>query len=1372
MRLTLRHALAAVITCTLNACSGNEADPASPGPGIEQKLHVSLSAHVDTIPESTSKTFTARVTDQTGFLKSVPVTWSSSDPNVASVASGNVTGVTPGTAWVVASVTGARDSVHVVVTTNDLTLDIQPSAAAVAMGDTVDFVATLRTRSGDILAVNTFAWNSSDTAAAQFVGGGSLKTKREGELLISATAMARRGEGTVRIFKSPVASVTISPSTASVYKGATVTLTATPRDQNGRHVEGDVAWGSSDHTKATVNGDGVVTGIGAGSVVITATSEARTASAIVTVLGAPATTVQVSLPSNELLVGTEMQATATLLDASGEQVTGRTVAWQSANPSIATVNSTGTVKGVNEGDVNVSAIVDGVIATQRLSVKGRKAASISVVPAAPNVSVGHTAQLVAKVLDQNGVEISNAPVSWSSAKPSTASVTAGGLMSGVSAGTTTITAITGQLSATATATVGSVPVASVRVTPSSSSLAIGGQVALVAQAFDLNQNVLSGRAVSWTSQAPSIATVNSSGVVTAVSGGSATITADVEGKSASATITVAAGPQANVAVVTVTLSNSALNIGEQSQGTAVLTDANGKVLTGREVDWSSLDNAVATVSSNGLVTATGPGTVVIMARSEGVSGAASVNVNTPTLAKVARVRVDAPTQDIDVGEQVQTVVTLFDESGNVLTGRTIAYTTQDAQVVTVSANGVVKGAGAGYTRIVATSGGVSGTEGFTVASSVNPVSTISISPASATLSVGQTTQATATANGSEGASLSSSYTWTTSNAGVATVSSNGLVNAVGAGTATVTASSSGVTGGMSVTVTAGPQPSGTVSSVTVSLSPSSITVGGAAQAIAIAKDANGAIISGKTATWSLGVSLLANISSSGVVTGLLAGIVPVKATVDGVVGTSNLTISSLLAPPPASAIVELPRTYLNFSFPSRTGQTIIVPAGGNLQNALNSAQRGDEIVLPAGAKFTGNFTLPAKSGSGWIVIRSDKHSQLPSQGTRVTPAQASLMPIIETPNVSPAIKTAASASGWWLVGLNVTVTGSLTAQQYGLVNLGDNAQTTMASVPSDLVLDRMYVHGQTSTNMSRCVSLNSARTQVSDSYLSECHGRDFDSQAIWGGNWPGPFKIVNNTLIGAGENIMFGGSDPKIPGLVPSDIEIRRNYVYTPLSWKGVWQRKNLLEFKNASRVLIEGNVFEGSWADAQTGWAIIFKSANQGGNCLWCRTTDVTFRKNLVTNAGAGINVAPKGSQPSDTTARRILISENVLENIGVGSYTGDRRGFQLLANTYNVTIERSVLNGNLTAALFLEGTYAPVFRDNAWTRGQYGVIATGAGSGIPALDKGAPGWSWNNMAMIGSTQSGYPTGTSWFSNESSVPLAAQVRSIVSQATAGVIIP
>src|SRR5262245_61000090 len=164
--------------------------------------------------------------------------------------------------------------------------------------------------------------------------------------------------------------------------------------------------------------------------------------------------------------------------------------------------------------------------------------------------------------------------------------------------------------------------------------------------------------------------------------------------------------------------------------------------------------------------------------------------------------------------------------------------------------------------------------------------------------------------------------------------------------------------------------------------------------------------------------------------------------------------------------------------------------------------------------------------------------------------------------------------------------------------------------------------------------------------------------------------------MGAGENIMFGGSDPSIQGLVPSDIEIRRNYVHAPISWKGKWQRKNLLELKNAARVLIEGNVFDGSWQDAQTGWAVIFKSANQGGGCRWCRSTDITFRKNVIRNAGAGINIAAQGDNPAtDTTARRILISEIVLENVGVAPYTGDNRGLQVLSGTESITIERTVL-------------------------------------------------------------------------------------------------
>jgi hypothetical protein len=269
---------------------------------------------------------------------------------------------------------------------------------------------------------------------------------------------------------------------------------------------------------------------------------------------------------------------------------------------------------------------------------------------------------------------------------------------------------------------------------------------------------------------------------------------------------------------------------------------------------------------------------------------------------------------------------------------------------------------------------------------------------------------------------------------------------------------------------------------------------------------------------------------------------------------------------------------------------------------------------------------------------------------------------------------------------------------------------------------------------------------------------------------------VNNTLQGAGENVMFGGADPGIPGLVPGDIEIRQNYIWSPVSWKGVWTKKNLLELKNAVRVLVEGNIFDGSWTDGQTGWAVILKSANQNGGCRWCRTTDVTFRRNLIRRAGAGINVAAKGDNPAtDTTARRVQITENVLDQIGVSPYSGDLRGFQLLPGTTEISLASNVLTGTLQAALALDqspGSTAASFRDNVWARGNYGVIATGASPGSSALNTGAPGATWSNQTLVGNPLSGFPTGTTFVSSETLAVSAAQIRSVVTQATLGVEIP
>ena len=100
-----------------------------------------------------------------------------------------------------------------------------------------------------------------------------------------------------------------------------------------------------------------------------------------------------------------------------------------------------------------------------------------------------------------------------------------------------------------------------------------------------------------------------------------------------------------------------------------------------------------------------------------------------------------------------------------------------------------------------------------------------------------------------------------------------------------------------------------------------------------------------------------------------------------------------------------------------------------------------------------------------------------------------------------------------------------------------------------LTLDRLFIHGDPVRGQKRCLALDSASTAVLNSYFEDCKHFASDAQAIAGFNGPGPFRIENNYIAASSENILFGGSDPRIPNLVPSDITITRNLVTKPLSW-------------------------------------------------------------------------------------------------------------------------------------------------------------------------------------------------------------------------------
>ena len=245
-------------------------------------------------------------------------------------------------------------------------------------------------------------------------------------------------------------------------------------------------------------------------------------------------------------------------------------------------------------------------------------------------------------------------------------------------------------------------------TLASPSLGAGLGTTATATLRDASGNVLTGRTVTWSSSAPSVATVSGAGVVTALVPGTATITARSEGQTGQADLTVTANP---VQTVTVTLANTNLSQGATTQATATVRDAAGNVLAGRVVTWSSAATGVASVTAGGAVTAVGPGAVLITATCEGKSGQAALTV---AAIPVASVTVSLWPPRVGVGKLSQGSAVLRDAAGNTLSGRTVTWTSSSPAVATVTNTGVVTAVGLGDSTLTATSEGISGSATITV----------------------------------------------------------------------------------------------------------------------------------------------------------------------------------------------------------------------------------------------------------------------------------------------------------------------------------------------------------------------------------------------------------------------------------------------------------------------------------------------------------------------------------------------------------------------------------------------------------------------------------------------------------------------------------
>jgi hypothetical protein len=429
----------------------------------------------------------------------------------------------------------------------------------------------------------------------------------------------------------------------------------------------------------------------------------------------------------------------------------------------------------------------------------------------------------------------------------------------------------------------------------------------------------------------------------------------------------------------------------------------------------------------------------------------------------------------------------------------------------------------------------------------------------------------------------------------------------------------------------------------------------------------------------------------------------------------------------------------------QTAAPIVVSAGGSLQAALNQAQPGQVIEVQAGATFDGNFVLPAKAGTGSITVRtSTPDAQLPGPTARIGPAHESLLPTLRSLNAAPVLSTAAGARNWRLIGLRFVTAGG-----GDVVSLGDGAQRDRTLVPSNLTLDRVIIRGHATAGQKRGIALNSASTQIVNSYIAGIRLAGQESQAIAGWNGPGPFVIENNYIEAAAIGILFGGAVPAIDQLVPGNITIRRNHIIRPVSWRGgTWMVKNLLELKNARDVQIDGNLIENNWEKDQNGFAILF-TPRASGAAPWSTIQRVRFENNIVRHSGSAINVVGYDNLATTQQLRGLVIRNNLFTDINGSTWGGAGIFLQIGDEAADVHVEHntvmhtghvvSVYGGTPTAPRVSTGFR---FVSNILKHNSYGIYGNGVGTGNPAIATYLPGSVITGNVLAGGNASLYPAG------------------------------
>ena len=798
------------------------------------------------------KSVTLSATVQTNTETYGEVAWTSSKPNVASVNSnGVVKGVYPGTATIRATAldgSGRMDVCTVTVTADVTGVEI-PKTATVGVGKTHKLTATVLPEYAQNKAVT---WKSNGESIVEVSADGTLTGKSVGTTTVECTTLDGGFTAVCLVtVVIPVTSVSVTPRTAQLEAGKTLTLVETvlPEDATDK----SVSWSSTDEKVATVDENGLVTAVAGGkcNIVCKSNSSDVSVSCSVTVTQ-KVSGVSLETTSAEIYNTQSIKLSAEVIPSTA---TDKTLLWSTDDAAVATVSSTGVVTGIKAGTAVITVkTVDGgfeaqcvITVRQKTDVTGIKLnttavslnkgmtyaldatispsnasnknviwksnasyiASVSadglvtavgtgraVITATTSdggyeakcnvvvtqkvtgvvidlvsarISVGNSTKLTATVQPSDA---GNKSVKWESSNPKVASVNANGLVTAISAGTTTVSVTTAEGGYTAFCNVTVyAPVTGIKVNSKKVTLAKGGRCVLTATVLPVEA---SNREYTWKTSDSTVATVNAAGQVTALKVGTAVITATSSEGKFKANCLVEVVQLASK--VTLNCSSVMLDAGKTKTIKATISPTNASDKT---VKWKSSNDKIAKVSSNGVVTAVSAGTVTVTATSG--DGNASASCKVVVTQKVTKLAFTSSSFTVKANEKLKLTYKVTPSNA---TEKNFKWSSSDKKIAKVSSSGVVTGVAAGKVKITVKTqdGKVKAT--CTVKVTV-PAKGVSMSKTSLTIGVGKT--AVLTANVKPKSATNKKVTWKSNNNDVVTVSSSGKITAKSTGSAVITA---------------------------------------------------------------------------------------------------------------------------------------------------------------------------------------------------------------------------------------------------------------------------------------------------------------------------------------------------------------------------------------------------------------------------------------------------------------------------------------------------------------------------------------------------------------------------------------------------------